>query len=135
MEESLCNREVKNDRGNLKSASTLFRPIKHYELPFATDRYPKARYTMVEAVLSTGRWHQIRQHLAQMRNYIINDRVHGDGKQNRLIKEQLQIHEMFLHATKLEFTHPITEEKMIFEASFPNHWTIFLNGNYSTISD
>jgi tRNA pseudouridine65 synthase len=57
-----------------------------------------------------------------MRHYIINDRVHGDGKQNRIFTEQLGISEMFLHATKISFRHPITFEEVQIEAPFPNHW-------------
>lgn len=115
-------REVKNDCGKLKDAETRFIPLEHFELPLPTDRYLTARFSIVEAELVTGRWHQIRQHLAQMRHYIINDRVHGDGKQNRIFTEQLGISEMFLHATKITFRHPVTLEKMQITAPFPLHW-------------
>jgi tRNA pseudouridine65 synthase len=57
-----------------------------------------------------------------MRHYIINDRVHGDGKQNKIFTELLQIKEMFLHARKLSFTHPVTQELLAIEAEFPQHW-------------
>ena len=76
-QEIICNRPVKNDRDNLQEALTRFVPLKQLELPLATDRYPTARFSVVEAYPLTGRWHQIRQHLAQLRHYIINDRVHG----------------------------------------------------------
>ncbi|MFZ4456169.1 MAG: pseudouridine synthase [Bacteroidales bacterium] len=124
-EEIICNREVKNDRGNLQTAETRFVPIKQFELPFATDRYSTARYSIVEAYPTTGRWHQIRQHLAQLRHYIINDRLHGDGKQNRLFAEHFGIHEMFLHATSFQITHPVTGEDINIEAPFPEHWSVF----------
>ncbi len=116
------NREVKTDSGKLKDAETRFIPLERFELPYATDRYLNARYSIVEAELVTGRWHQIRQHLAQMRHYIINDRVHGDGKQNRIFTEQLGINEMFLHAAKIIFRHPVTFEEIQINAAFPLHW-------------
>ena len=115
-------REVKNDRDHPKEAETRFVPVERFELPCPTDRYPSARYTFVEAFPVTGRWHQIRQHLAQMRHYIINDRVHGDGKQNRIFTEQLQIREMFLHACKFTFTHPVSRQSIEINAPFPEHW-------------
>ncbi len=124
-EEIVCSREVKNDRGNLQTAETRFVPIKQFELPIATDRYSTARFSIVEAYPTTGRWHQIRQHLAQLRHYIINDRVHGDGKQNRLFSEQVGVREMFLHATSFHITHPITGENLLIEAPFPEHWEQF----------
>jgi tRNA pseudouridine65 synthase len=117
-----CERDVKNDRGVLKEAFTRFVPVERLELPVPTDRYPTARFTIVDAFPATGRWHQIRQHLAQMRHYIINDRVHGDGKQNKIFTEQLHISEMFLHARKISFVHPVTGEILEVEAPFPEHW-------------
>jgi tRNA pseudouridine65 synthase len=57
-----------------------------------------------------------------MRHYIINDRVHGDGKQNRIFTKQLGINEMFLHATKITFRNPVTLEEMQITAPFPLHW-------------
>lgn len=117
-----CDRDVENDRGTLKEAFTRFVPVERFELPIPTDRYATARFTIVDAFPATGRWHQIRQHLAQMRHYIINDRVHGDGKQNKIFTQQLHINEMFLHARKLSFVHPVTQELMVVEAEFPEHW-------------
>lgn len=125
-DEIISEREVKNDKGNLKSARTRFIPIRNYELPITTDRYKTARYSLIEAFPESGRWHQIRQHLAQLRHYIINDRVHGDGKQNRIFSEQLEIREMFLHATRLHFTHPLSNDLITIEAHFPSHWNKFL---------
>ncbi|MTK52251.1 pseudouridine synthase [Paludibacter sp.] len=125
-EEMICERQVKNDRGNLQDAITRFVPLKQLELPLATDRYPTARFSVVEAYPLTGRWHQIRQHLAQLRHYIINDRVHGDGKQNRIFTEQLDIREMFLHARSLRLQHPELSSELTIEASFPSHWNNFL---------
>lgn len=121
-ETQVSNREVKNDRGNLKEAETRFVPQERMELPVATDRYPTARFTLIKAYPTTGRWHQIRQHLAQMRHYIINDRVHGDGKQNRIFGEQLLIREMFLHASSFTFPHPVTGNSITINAPFPEHW-------------
>jgi Pseudouridylate synthases, 23S RNA-specific len=126
-EDVTCERQVKNDRGNLQDAVTRFIPIKRLELPLATDRYPTARFSVIEVYPITGRWHQIRQHLAQLRHYIINDRVHGDGKQNRIFTEKLEIREMFLHARSLRIQHPITQTDLHIEAPFPPHWSAFLD--------
>jgi tRNA pseudouridine65 synthase len=117
-----CDREVKNDKGVLKEAFTRFVPVEHFELPMPTDRYATARFSIVDAFPETGRWHQIRQHLAQLRHYIINDRVHGDGKQNKLFTQQLGINELFLHARNIRVTHPVTGEVLEVEAPFPEHW-------------
>jgi tRNA pseudouridine65 synthase len=128
-DEIRCDRQVKNDRGNLQDAITLFKPVKQFELPFATDRYPTARYSILEAQPLTGRWHQIRQHLAQLRHYIINDRVHGDGKQNRIVTHEMGIREMFLHAASLKIRHPALQQDVIIKADFPSHWKEFMTND------
>ncbi len=126
MDENVTNeRDVKNDRGMLREAATRFTPLEKFELPTPTDRYATARFCIVRAEPITGRWHQIRQHLAQMRHYIINDRVHGDGKQNRIFTSQFAISEMFLHAETIEFDHPATNERISICAPFPEHWQKF----------
>jgi tRNA pseudouridine65 synthase len=123
-EEVVWDRPVKNDRGNLQEALTRFVPVKQLELPLPTDRYPTARFSVVEAYPLTGRWHQIRQHLAQLRHYIVNDRVHGDGKQNRIFTGQLGVREMFLHACLLRLQHPVSQTELTIEAPFPAHWDV-----------
>ena len=125
-QELICDRQVKNDRGSLQDACTRFIPVKHFELPLATDRYPTARFSIVDAYPLTGRWHQIRQHLAQLRHYIINDRVHGDGKQNRIFTEKLEVREMFLHARSIRINHPSTNAELFIKASFPEHWEKYI---------
>ncbi|MGL5563542.1 MAG: hypothetical protein ACRDCN_13125, partial [Tannerellaceae bacterium] len=61
-------------------------------------------------------------HLAHLRHYIINDRVHGDNKHNKLYTTQLGIYEMFLHATTITLDHPIKKERLHIVAPFPPHW-------------
>jgi len=122
-EEVSHTRPVKNDRGSLQEAETRFVPVEKFELNIPTDRYSTARYSIIEAYPITGRWHQIRQHLAQLRHYIINDRVHGDGKQNKLFTEIIGIREMFLHSASLSLIHPIENIRLSIQAPLPIHWS------------
>lgn len=116
---------VKNDRGNLQEACTQFVPLERFIMHRPIGNYPSARYSIVACFPRSGRWHQIRQHLAHLRHYIINDRVHGDGKHNKVFKETLQIEPLFLHAYRLKMTHPHTNQELQFEAKFPEHWQAF----------
>lgn len=113
---------VKNEKGNLYPAQTLFCPEKYYTLPLTMGRYTEQRYSLLSVFPKSGRWHQIRQHLAHLRYYIINDRVHGDGKHNRIFTEQLGVGDFFLHACELSFNHPVSDEVMLLKAGFPLHW-------------
>ena len=126
LEESITiDNPVKNDRGNLKDAITHFTPIKHYSLDIQMGKYDKQRYSLIACEPESGRWHQIRQHLAHIRHYIINDRVHGNNKHNKLFKERLLIEPMFLHAERLEICHPISKIPMVIKAELPKHYKIF----------
>ena len=77
-----------------------------------------AEVSLLEAELLTGRTHQIRVHLAHLRHPVLGDDKYGDFELNkRLRKEGLR--RMFLHAARLEFLHPATEEKLVIESPLP----------------
>lgn len=113
---------VKTEKGQLVEAHSVFDPIDFYEYPVSTDRYSCARFSLIRCVLFSGRWHQLRQHLAHLRHYIVNDRVHGDGKQNKLMTAYLAERRMFLHAQRLRFIHPYSHQPICIEAPLPSFW-------------
>jgi tRNA pseudouridine65 synthase len=114
---------IKNERNNKRiEARTLFTPIQHIELPIPTGPYDTSRYTLIEAVPKTGRWHQIRQHLGHLRHYIIGDKRHGDHRHNKTWVNELDCPFMMLHAKKIVFPHPESKESMTLTAEFPEHW-------------
>jgi len=122
---TFLNYPVKNGNEVLVDAETHFNLLNKYELSIPVVPYETSRYSMIEAHPLTGRWHQIRQHLAHLRHYIINDRVHGTGAHNNMFTEQLGISNLFLHAHKLQFTHPSTGKEILIQAEFPPHWSAF----------
>lgn len=71
------------------------------------------KYTLIECELETGRTHQIRVHLAYIGHPLVNDPVYGYKRMEFPIKGQA------LHSRTLDFVHPITEEKLHFEAPLP----------------
>ncbi len=77
-------------------------------------------YTLAEFSLHTGRTHQIRVHAKYMGHPIVGDPVYGFAKQRFDLNGQL------LHAQKLILTHPVTGERMTFEAPLPNYFTAVL---------
>ena len=86
---------------NSKEAITHFRVL---------ERYDKA--TLIEAKLETGRTHQIRVHMDYIGFPVVNDPVYGRRKK---IDETGQC----LHAKKLGFVHPITNQYMEFTSEIP----------------
>ncbi len=109
-----------NDRGKTQEAITHFKLIKKVELPIPFGKHLTSRYSFIEATPETGRQHQIRKHLNHLRHPIIGDRPHGCNKQNRLFKERWNLTTMLLHANKLAFPHPVSEEKISIDAPFPS---------------
>lgn len=89
-------------------AQTLFLPLATVELPYQVDRYPSARYSLIEAIPKTGRKHQLRRHLAHLRHPIVGDVNHGVGSHNRFFKEHFQINRLLLSCIQLSFQHPVT---------------------------
>ena len=78
------------------------------------ERFESAEYgphTLVEVTLHTGRTHQIRVHLSHIGHIIAGDELYGGSLD--LIERQA------LHAYHIEFTHPVTRERLTFEADLP----------------
>jgi 23S rRNA-/tRNA-specific pseudouridylate synthase len=75
------NRPIKNERGNIKNATSYFRFIAGQGNENGTLDRPRA--SLVLARIKTGRWHQIRKHLNGLSHPIIGDSTHGNSKLNR----------------------------------------------------
>lgn len=77
-------------------------------------------YTLMKAVLRTGRTHQIRVHTAHLGHPVVGDRVYGPRRYRWDLQGQC------LHARKLAFEHPSTGEWVTFEAPLPEHMEMVL---------
>jgi 23S rRNA pseudouridine1911/1915/1917 synthase len=85
--------------------------ITHYEV---LERFEK--YTLIKCILETGRTHQIRVHLAHIGHPLVGDPLYGFAKQKFNLEGQM------LHAKKLGFVHPSTEEYIEFESELPEYF-------------
>ena len=78
--------------------------------------------TLLEVTIKTGRTHQIRVHLASQGHPIAGDDKYGDFEWNRqLLKPgaRVGLKRMFLHAWRLQFSHPVTDERVALQADLP----------------
>ncbi|EHX3847939.1 RluA family pseudouridine synthase, partial [Listeria monocytogenes] len=80
----------------------------HFEV---LERLPG--YTLINCKLDTGRTHQIRVHLKYIGHPLAGDPKYGP-------KNTIKGNGQFLHAAKLGFDHPTTNERMTFEAPLPS---------------
>jgi len=86
--------------------------ITHYE---TLEAFPSA--SLLEVHLETGRTHQIRVHMAAQRHPCVGDAMYGADPS---ISARLGLTRQWLHAMKLEFTHPGTGERVRFESRYPD---------------
>ena len=100
-----------------KPALTRYRRVGVVELPHRVDRYPTARYSLVELHPTTGRRHQLRRHLAHVSHPIIGDSTYGKGRHNRLFASLFGVHRLLLACVRLGFTHPVTGESVVVDAA------------------
>lgn len=77
------------------------------------ERMP--RHALIRCHPRTGRTHQIRVHMKHLGHPILGDRLYGlAGHPGEEHTERLM-----LHAHRLEFPHPVTGERVAFEAPLP----------------
>lgn len=68
--------------------------------------------TLLDVHIITGRTHQIRVHMASVGHPVLGDVLYGH-------KRMPDVPRLMLHAYSLEFTHPVTGERMRFTAECP----------------
>lgn len=81
--------------------------------------------SLLEVTIKTGRTHQIRVHLASQGHGIAGDEKYGDFDLNRRLPKQ-GLKRMFLHAWRLQFNHPATEERIELRAELPEELANFV---------
>lgn len=82
----------------------------HYEV---MRYYEEADASLVEVRLETGRTHQIRVHLSAIDHPVAGDGVYG------ATRKDLGTRRTFLHAARLEFTHPASGGRLEVAAPLP----------------
>lgn len=92
-------------KGNGKDAVTHYRVLERFR-----------NHTYIECELETGRTHQIRVHMASIGHPLLGDEVYGSGKNAYHLEGQT------LHAWKLGFLHPRTQEYVEFDAPLPEYF-------------
>jgi 23S rRNA pseudouridine1911/1915/1917 synthase len=81
-----------------RSAHTEYRVLRRFE-----------KFTYLEVRIGTGRTHQIRVHLSSIGHPVAGDKLYGAPPAQRI----------FLHAWRIVFTSPATEQRISVEAPLP----------------
>ena len=109
---------LRKENGILQEAFTSYETLCRTELNIPHGKHPTSRYSLLTAVPTTGRMHQLRKHFAHIFHPIIGDRPHGCNKQNKFFKDNWEMETMLLHASSLSFKHPVTQVPVIINAAF-----------------
>ena len=110
------------ETGPRREARTRYQRLATVEVPIELGRYPQQRYALLLAEPESGRFRQIRKHLAHLHHPVIGDCQHGRSDHNRLYKQHLACHRMLLHAWKLDFRHPATGAPMSLQAPLDSEY-------------
>lgn len=119
-DEGTVNEPIGRDpRNRLRNAVTDINSrnaVTHYRV---IERF--GQFTYIEAVLETGRTHQIRVHMSHIRHPLLGDELYGP------VKNKLGASRQMLHAGILGFVHPSSGEYMEFESPLPDDFRKVLN--------
>lgn len=82
------------------------------------------KFTLLEVEIKTGRTHQIRVHLASINHPVVGDATYNEGRDNTIANPEIKkavekLGRFFLHAERIAFTHPETQERISLAAEIP----------------
>ncbi len=112
-------------RTEVQDAQTRYRTLARHELPLPYGGFPATRCALVELQPLTGRRHQLRRHMKHIAHPIIGDATHGKGPLNRAMAELLGVQRLWLHALRLELTHPLSGTALRIEAPCDQAWEVW----------
>lgn len=104
-----------------KQAITYYSVKKHYHC-----------VTLLDVALMTGRTHQIRVHFAHINHPVVGDQLYGGRPRTpaslteNLRQSLQQFSRQALHAYSLTLDHPISEERLTFNAPLPDDFKALL---------
>ena len=82
--------------------------------------------SLLELEFERGQKHQIRRHLSQIGHPLILDQLYGIEKVNKAFRKFLKMERFFLHASSIEFPHPVEQKTVKIESKPPHSFEAVL---------
>lgn len=117
--------DARDTRELVQTAQTHYRTLTRLTLPIPHGPHPGTRLAMVELQPLTGRRHQLRRHMKHIAHPIVGDATHGKGPLNRAVAQHLGLQRLWLHATTLCWTHPVTGAELALHAPLAPEWAVW----------
>mmetsp|Transcript_4935 Transcript_4935/g.10615 ORF Transcript_4935/g.10615 Transcript_4935/m.10615 type:complete len:390 (+) Transcript_4935:23-1192(+) len=90
------------------ACSTSYETLARVKLPLQVGKFRTARYSLLKLKPITGRFHQIRRHMARISRPVLGDTDHGDRAHNRLFSgPPLNSPGLMLKCVVMAFDHPV----------------------------
>jgi 23S rRNA pseudouridine1911/1915/1917 synthase len=120
-----------SDRRKIVASATIGAPSLTRFERLARVRAPRAGLSLLRCRLATGRTHQIRVHLAARGWPLVGDPAYGEPRWSEIVDSTLAatlraFPRQALHAWRVALTHPITRERLRFEAPLPQDFESLL---------
>jgi len=109
------SRPLTSDKGVKRDAKSAFEKVAEF-----------SRCSLLRVRIFTGRRHQIRRHFAHLHHHLLGDTTYGKGRINQFFRDNYQLPRLFLHAWRLEFRHPRTDERVEIKAPLADDLVEFL---------
>jgi len=110
----VCESESRARELKARPAHTEFEVRTRYEYRPKTTA---TSYTLLEVRITTGMRHQIRAHLAWQGYPLAGDKLYQNPRAQS--DDTLPLARFFLHARRIELTHPVSGAHMVFECTHP----------------
>jgi 23S rRNA pseudouridine1911/1915/1917 synthase len=116
-------RRMTTRRHEGREAVTHWRVVKRYESK-------QGKFSLLEVKIETGRTHQIRVHLSSLGHPVAGDTLYGAPAASRgyggTSSDSASLGRHFLHASALQFEHPIENTPLSFKQPLPAELKSFL---------
>ena len=110
--------------------------ITHFQV---AQKFP--HHSLINVQLETGRTHQIRVHMAHIKHPLLGDHVYGGrprvpaGITPELATQLRDFKRQALHARRLSFKRPGSDEHCIFEAPIPQDFQVMLDALGESVNE
>ncbi|MBM6550015.1 RluA family pseudouridine synthase [Marinomonas ostreistagni] len=106
--------------GTEKDAISRYKTLEHFTLALPVSRYDSMRLSLVQVQPEQGRTHQIRRHFKHIFHPLLGDTRYGCRHHNKAMREYWSPElRLMLHAERLAFDHPRTDQRIELTAQLP----------------